>query len=163
MPPLRTGGGAIPCLPCGISRGDGGTRDSPYRLGEPIHTCGQVWHQRPGRRESVWLLHESEEEDEMPRDDYRQAAWLAVEAWHDEREELRWQVKRLSRDVELLQEALDLEIAQSGTMQRYSESYNAGGMVLEGGGNQDSFDQGTELPLPVQPQEALSTRTDQTE
>uniref|UniRef100_A0ACB8F7K9 Uncharacterized protein n=1 Tax=Sphaerodactylus townsendi TaxID=933632 RepID=A0ACB8F7K9_9SAUR len=102
MPAPEIGVGAIPHLPRSIGRGDGGARDSPYRLGEPTHTRGQVWHQRLGRRELVWLLRESEEEDEMPREDYRQAPRRAAEAWCDEQEELRWQVERLPRDVELL-------------------------------------------------------------
>uniref|UniRef100_A0ACB8FJ05 Uncharacterized protein n=1 Tax=Sphaerodactylus townsendi TaxID=933632 RepID=A0ACB8FJ05_9SAUR len=55
-----------------------------------------------GRRESDWFLHELEEEDKMPRDDYRRAPRRAAEAWHEEREELHRQVERLSWDMELL-------------------------------------------------------------
>uniref|UniRef100_A0ACB8FC93 Uncharacterized protein n=1 Tax=Sphaerodactylus townsendi TaxID=933632 RepID=A0ACB8FC93_9SAUR len=68
---LGAGGGEIPRQPLDTRHRVGDARDSPYQLGEPTHAHGWVWHRLPGRRESDWFLRESEEEDEMPRDDYR--------------------------------------------------------------------------------------------
>uniref|UniRef100_A0ACB8FTF3 Uncharacterized protein n=1 Tax=Sphaerodactylus townsendi TaxID=933632 RepID=A0ACB8FTF3_9SAUR len=57
--------------------------------------------EQPGRRESTWFLGEPEDDDNMAGDDYGRAPRQAAESWREEREELRWRVERLSRDMEL--------------------------------------------------------------
>uniref|UniRef100_A0ACB8FTC5 Uncharacterized protein n=1 Tax=Sphaerodactylus townsendi TaxID=933632 RepID=A0ACB8FTC5_9SAUR len=127
-------------------------------LDKPTHTRGQVWYQQTGRRESDWFLRKLEEEDEVPQDDYRRAPRRAEEAWHEEREEMCWQIERLSRDMELLR-ARDVARAEEElTLHQEIEHLQAQRRTVTDSGNprQGADSTSTQPPLLVgTPQQAV--------